>query len=89
MPPWPRPILSFFFWVAVIVVVCCYPLGLRAATVVVQSTDQAIEYIGVWEPVQPPNGTAAYVVSNTTGSKAIYTFAGQPTNAHKQKLFSY
>ncbi|PIL28503.1 hypothetical protein GSI_08541 [Ganoderma sinense ZZ0214-1] len=31
--------------------------------------------MGVWEAVKV-NSTTAYVVSNTTGSKAIYTFAG-------------
>ncbi|KAI1788043.1 hypothetical protein LXA43DRAFT_1026931 [Ganoderma leucocontextum] len=67
--PWMRLTLTFVFWV-----VCC-SLRLRAATVVVESTDPAVHYTGSWEPVKL-NSTTAYVVSNTTRSKAVYTFAG-------------
>lgn len=70
MSPWPHFALTFVLSIA------CFPPRLRAAMTIVQSTDPAIDYIGFWEPVKQ-NSTTAYVISNTTGSKAVYTFTGQ------------
>ena len=68
--------LAFVFWA-----VCC-PLRLRAGAAVIQSTDQNIQYTGVWEVVKV-NSTTTYAISNTTGAKAVYTFTGQSSNMLK------
>ena len=75
-----------FLWLAFVFCVVCCPLGLRAAVANIPSTDPTITYQGGWEAVRA-NGTS-YVVSNTTGSKAFYTFTGQPIRQDGERSYT-